>query len=267
MPRFAPISLTKHQSFKWLKSADHQFIAQQSAIALVAEELPHALVTMPIGFCRKEDGSFELAAICSLDEQHNLFVHPDGRWVGSYRPAMVRSYPFTLRHDSDQQQYLLCVDEASGLLVDSNDSQGEPFFNELGEPAELLGNIMEFLTKWERQRQVTQRAVNMLADFNLIAPWNINMTTEDGRTVRTLRGFYRIDEQALNALPSDKFEALRQVSAFPIAYAQMFSQHRLDILVRLSGLHKNWSSQESPAVDLESLFDSGDDSISFDFDS
>ncbi|MCA8866657.1 MULTISPECIES: SapC family protein [unclassified Halomonas] len=267
MSRFTPLSPSTHQTKGWLKTADYLFMADQAAIALVAEELPHALVTMPVGFRQRQDGNFELIAICSLGDEKNLFVHPDGRWMASYKPALVRSYPFLLRHDLTKKQYVLCVDESSGLIVDHHDGQGEPFFNESGEPAELLSQIIEFLTKWERQRFVTQKAVDMMASLKLLTPWNINMQTEEGVTTRTVTGFYRIDEKALNALPVSELNALRQVNALPIVYAQLFAQHRLDVLVRLYGLHNQWASKGAENVDLESLFDSGDDSISFDFDS
>ena len=267
MSRFIPLSASAHQAKGWLKTADYLFMSDQTAIALVAEELPHAMVTMPVGFRQRQDGNFELIAICSLGDEKNLFVHPDGRWLASYKPALARSYPFLLRHDLAKKQYVLCVDESSGLLVDNHDSQGEPFFNETGEPTELLNQILEFLTKWERQRFVTQKAVDMMASLKLLVPWNINFQTEEGETTRTLTGFYRVDEKALNALPASELNALRQVNALPIVYAQLFSQHRLDVLVRLYGLHSKWAGQEPASVDLESLFDSGDDSISFDFDS
>ncbi|WP_141441426.1 SapC family protein [Vreelandella titanicae] len=267
MSRFIPLSSDLHQGKGWLKPADHSYIAGQSAIPLVAEELPHALSTMPTGFRQQQDGSYELVAVCSLDEQRNLFVHPDGRWIGSYRPASVRAYPFQLLHNQEQKQYVLGIDEDSGLMLDNVGDQGHPFFDEQGQPAEQLGQLIKFLTKYEQQRRTTQNAVNMLSSLGLIMPWKINMaTTQEGAPLQALEGLYRIDEQALRELPVDRLDALRQVSAFPIIYGQLFSQHRLDVLIRLYGLHKNWTQQDPSKVDLESLFDSGDDSISFEFD-
>ncbi|MGP9634207.1 SapC family protein [Halomonas sp. AOP43-A1-21] len=266
MSRFVPISRSSHKDYAWLKAANYDFIVDQQAIVLAGQELPPALATMPVGFRQSGAGKLELVAICSLSNQQNLFVHSDGRWLAAYRPALLRTYPFLLQKGSNDQ-HVLCIDEQSGLLVDGKGSVGEPLFNEAGELSETLSQIFQFLSQWERQRQNTQKAVDMLASFNLIVPWDVKMQSQEGNDMPGLKGFYRIDEKALNALSADKLDALRQLGGLTIAYAQLFSQHRLSVLTRLYNLHQQDRNASNAEVDLESLFDGSDDGISFDFDS
>lgn len=266
MSHFVPLSYSAYQGYAWIKTGDYHFIADQGSIALVAQELPSALATMPIGFRQAENKEYELVSICGLSNQKNLFVHSDGRWLAGYRPALLRTYPFLLKKGPDQQ-HVLCIDEHCGMLVDEKDGVGISFFDDSGKPGEQLNQIVKFLSQWEQQRRTTQKAINMLASFDLIIPWNVKMETADGEEMPGLVGYYRVDEKALNALSAKQLGALIQLGGLTIAYAQLFSQHRLDVLTRLYKLQQHRPDQTAAEPDLESLFDSGDDSISFDFDS
>ncbi|WP_447529252.1 SapC family protein [Vreelandella sp. TE19] len=267
MSNFVPLSLNGFQGKRWLNTPDFNFVSNQRAIALVAQELPHALATMPLGFRKLEDGRHELVAICSLGNQQNLFVHLDGRWLAGYKPALLRSYPFLTKYDSGQDRHVLCIDEDSGLVIDESSQQGNPFFDDSGQLGEQLNRVKEFLTKWQKQREVTQKAVDMLSSLGLIVPWKLEIKQESGETLSGLNGFFRVDEAALNALPSQKIEALRQVNALPVAYAQLFSQHRITVLTRLNSMHSKNAETQFNENDIDSLFNDGDEDIGFDFDS
>ncbi|WP_252107301.1 MULTISPECIES: SapC family protein [unclassified Halomonas] len=267
MSSFAPLSFSEFQNKRWLNTPDFNFVSTQSAIALVAQELPHAIPTMPVGFRKLEDGRYELVAICALGNERNLFVHADGRWLASYKPALLRSYPFLTQYDNAQNRHVLCVDESSGLVIDDASQQGTPFFDDTGKPSEQLTKIKEFLTRWQKQRAVIQKAVDMLSSLGVIVPWTLHIKQHNGETISALDGFYRVDEAVLNALSSQKIQALRQVNALPVAYAQLFSQHRIAVLTRLNSMHAKNTDTPFSESDVDSLFKEGDDDFTFDFDS
>ena len=50
---------------------------------------------MPIAFIEQAGRFVPMAMMCPMPE-HNLFVGPDGQWLGGYVPASLRSYPFRL---------------------------------------------------------------------------------------------------------------------------------------------------------------------------
>ncbi|MBZ0332073.1 SapC family protein [Halomonas sp. ANAO-440] len=200
MSQSVALSPSRHYGKRWLKVADYLFAEHDTLVPVVGEELPHVLANMPMGFYKKDDGGFELVAIMSLEPGRNLFVHPEGHWVGGYKPAAYRGYPFQLRREAGTERYVLCFDEASGLLLNESVGDGEPFFDAEGELAPLVKQVLDFLTQRERQRKITQRAVDMLAGQALIVPWEINVPQECEDHTRAVDRVYRINEKALSSL-------------------------------------------------------------------
>lgn len=265
-PEFVALSASRHGGKGWLKVADYLFAEHANLAPLVGEELPYALGTIPMGFRQRGEGGYELVAIMSLQPQRNLFVHPDGRWIGKYTPAALRGYPFQLRREAGGERHVLCFDEASGLLLDNPQDDGEPFFDNAGEPGALVKRLLDFLSQWERQREATQRAVDRLAWLELIVPWEMKVKTGSaGGDTQAVQGLYRIDEKALNALDTKGLAALQEAHALPIAYAQLFSQHHISVLGQLYHLHANFEQGDRSQVDVETLFDNDGDDFSFDF--
>lgn len=264
MSRYIALSATAHRHEGWLKYADYSFAQHESLLPLVADELPHALATMPIGFRKTEKGRFELVGVMSLEAQQNLFVHPDGRWIGGYKPAVLRGYPFRLLPEQDGERLVLCFDDESGLRIQNVNQQGESFFAENGELSPLLAKILDFLTQYEKQRRLVQQGVDALAKQQLIIPWEIKV--QDNDNVTPLEGLYRVDEAALHELPSIAFDSLNKRNAISVAYAQLFSQHRISVLSRLYQLRADLNKADTQEVSLDALFDKGED-FGFDFDS
>lgn len=60
---------------------------------------------------------------------------------------------------------------------------------------------------------------------------------------------HQIDETALNALPADAFETLRQAGALPLAYCQMLSMQHLQVLGKLVQAHAKHAETQAAQVD------------------
>jgi hypothetical protein len=88
---------------------------------------------------------------------HNVFVGPDGEWLGGYMPSSLRSRPFRLVRREGSEQMALCIDEDSGLIGDA-DEAGEPFFATDGNPSQSISTIMEGLRQIEANRVATDLA-------------------------------------------------------------------------------------------------------------
>ncbi|MEA3643985.1 MAG: SapC family protein, partial [Lamprobacter sp.] len=217
MANLQPITLTRHRDHRWTRYTDYRFAAADTLAPLVVQELSKAVMSLPIGFI-KQDSHDQLVAIQSLQPDQNLFVTADSRWLGGYIPAAYRSYPFSLAKTTDGQQ-VLCIDEDSGPLnVDPDSNEGEPFFDADGQPAEPVQKVLRFLEQVAADRQRTERLCALLAEHGLIQPWPLTVKTADGE--RPVQGLHRIDEAALNALPSEAFDTLRQAGALPLIYCQ-----------------------------------------------
>jgi len=241
MTELTAITPERHAKKAWKRVTDNAFAAEETVIPLVGAELSKTALAMPTGFIKQEVG-YQLVAITSLQPGTNLYVAPDGKWLGTYIPAALRSYPFKLAQQESSDKLILCINEASGLVVDS-DEEGNAFFDDQKEPTQGLKDIINFLTEVEANRTVTQRAVNALADAGLITPWAINL--KQGEEVVPVNGLFHVDEAALNALDGDAFLALRKAGGLAVAYAQLLSMGQLAVLERLGELRGQILEQQT----------------------
>jgi len=156
----------------------------------------------------------------------------------------------------DRDEKVLCFDNGEGLLCDVG--QGEPFFD-----GDVLGkatqDMLNLLSQTEQSRVVTQRLVDAQQAAELIHRWALNV--KQGEQTIPVQGLFRIDEEALNALPDEAFLALRKTGALPLAYAQLFSMNQLAMLpkaaevqARIKGqLQAKAASQTSVGTDFDFL--------------
>ncbi len=249
-----PISMETHRYKRLLPIPSYIFAKNQAIVPLVGAECAQAIHNFPIVFAKYGD-AFVMMALLSLQPDNNLFVSQDGRWMGSYVPAVLRQYPFAIGLPAEGGDPVLCADSDSGLI---SDTEGQPLFDMDGSPTEGLRKMMEFVTGIERNRAVTVRAVNALAKHDLIVPWELTIQQPQGP--RQINGLFRVDEVALNALPDEAFLELRQASALPVVYAHLLSLSCIDVLVRLAAAQTS-PPAAGPASPLTGALDSNGDLV------
>ena len=256
MSQLAVITREEFATKAWRRYPSYAFAAQSNILPVVVAELAKLVPAMPMGFV-KTGNAFQLVAISSLQPGLNLFVSPDGTWIGDYIPATVRSYPFQLVKPQDREESVLCFDTSSGLLTDAG--QGEAFFEE-DAPSQAIKDILNFLSETEKSRVLTQQWVDVLQAAELIQPWPLNL--QQGDQTVPVEGLCRVDEAALNALPDDAFLVLRQAGALPLAYAQLFSMNQLAMLSTVAEvrakIREQLAKQEPAVADLGFHFPAGE---------
>ena len=254
MARYAIISREQFRSKKWSRPRGYKYIANASFAPIVLAEMTKAALTLPLAFMKQGDG-FILGAVLSMAPERNMFVGPDGAWLGQIIPAAFRGYPFALTPKADSQEMILCVDEASGLL---SDTEGEPFFDAEGNAMASFKAIMDFLLALHQSRIATELSVAVLGQSGVIIPWPIKIRTDKGE--QTMEGLFRVDEQALTSLADDAYLKLRGSAALSIAYAQLFSMQNLQVFEHLEKFHAQKSPKPvAPLPDnLDKLFDFSD---------
>jgi len=253
MARLVAIDKAMHAAHKWRRPDGFGFTIREAVVPIVALELGKVAPVMPTAFIGQH-GHFELAAVLSAASGQNLFVAPDGRWLGGYVPSMFRTYPFRLAKPEGVEPPILCVDES--CVISADDAlPGELFFGADGEISASLKQIIDFISAVERNRIATSIAVSSLAQAGVIKPWPITIKSEQGE--RTVNGLNCIDEAALNALPTEEFIKLRSTGALPIAYAQLLSMNQIGVFQHLAKLQTQLSPKPiAPLPDtLDKLFD------------
>src|SRR4051812_12043050 len=115
MVKVVPVDKERHRGKGWRRPMGYSFISNDLVVPVGGSEFPYAVLAMPIGFI-EQSGHYVPVALMGLSQGKNVFVGPAGQWLGSYVPAVVRSYPFSLSRE-DGQEGTLCFDEDSGLVA------------------------------------------------------------------------------------------------------------------------------------------------------
>ncbi|MFA7669955.1 MAG: SapC family protein [Burkholderiaceae bacterium] len=243
MTQISAVSREQHAGKRWQRPASYSFTANDAVAPLVAQELPRACMSMPVGFVQTPNG-YQLVAVQGLQSGRNLWLAPDGRWIGPYVPAAYRGHPFVLAKANDDQ-HALCIRNVGGVI---SESEGEPFFGEDGKPSKPIQDVLRFLELLATNTRQTAALCALLDTHGLIQPWNIQVKTGGGDSgnERKVQGLFRVDETALNALPPEAFEALRKGGALALVYCQLLSMQHLKTLATLTDQHAKAASTPQP---------------------
>lgn len=264
MADFMALDSQAHQNTGWRPAAHYAFAAQHSVVPIVAAELADTLATMPIAWVKTAEERFQLVALLTLIPGQNVFVHPQShKWIAGYTPLQFRTYPFAmLPVEGQPDKRALCIDRDSGL-VESTDELGVHPFYESGAHSDALKPIVEQLKHAEQNRIATQKATDALAAQQLFTPWALKTKNKAGEVI-PLKGVYRIDDEALRQLDAEAIQALINTDALSIAYGQLLSMKRTQVLAQL---HQALAKQQpAPSatpedIDLDDMFGENDDSL------
>lgn len=254
-PRFQPVNPERHAARRWRPSSSYFWAAREVLVPLSGAELPRAAVHMPVAFIKLKD-AFMPAAVLGLEQGTSLFVASDGRWLGDYVPALLRSRPFALLPLEDGRK-VLCIDEEAGRVApDAEATDAQPFFGDDGKLAPGLEEFLKFLSALDANVEVTRKASLALEQHKILVPWEIKLQTDAG--VRNLEGLYRVDESALAALPDEAFLELRRCGALVLAYAQLLSIAQMPALAQRASVRRAALQQPmapvTPSGDLDLSF-------------
>ncbi|MGM0540730.1 MAG: SapC family protein [Thermodesulfobacteriota bacterium] len=256
MSNWIALSPSQQANKHYLPRQGYSFAADQQAVPILLAELPKLLPHYPLAFIQQES-TYQPVVLTGLGGGQNLYVNHDGKWLATYVPAFLRSYPFRLLTAENKQQ-VLCIQEDH--LVD--DSQGEPLFDSEGNLTKPVQDTLNFLNECEKNRRVTQAACAALDKSAVIERWPLQIKQQEGQEPVQVDGLFRISEKALNELDAETFSGLRSHGALALAYAQLFSMNQINQLVERAKYHaRQQAKQEEP--DIEQLFGE-DDVLNFD---
>lgn len=225
-----PVSFSEFSKKNWKPFTNYKFAEGSLICPVSGEELGHLANAFPLGFL--DDERTSMVAIMGLTAGKNLFVAPDGKWVGTYIPSILRGYPFKLLTAANDQ-LALGYDTASGLLV--GEGEGERFFNDTGQPTDRIKETLQFLVRVKKGEETVAHAAKMLGDAGVLESWPIKV--RDGEREIPVEGLLRVSEQKFRELGDEAFLALRRSGALSVAYAQLQSTVNLVLLGQLAQVH------------------------------
>ena len=247
MSSIRALSRDRHAGLRWRRYDAYNFAATTALAPLAAAEVGKAALALPLAFIEQE-GGWTLAAVLSLLPGQNLFVGQTGNWLAAYVPAVFRAYPFRMGWNESAEP-VLCVDEASGLLVEGND--GEAFFEETGEPSASVQQVWRFLQETAKSEAVLANAGGQLHATGVIEPWPIAIQSDTG--TQQVTGLSRINEAALNGLEDEAFGQLRRAGVVGVAYAQLLSMSHLGSLGELARARAQAEAAERARAEVKPM--------------
>ena len=137
-----PIDKVAHGDKGWKPFENMNFAKEIPIVPVTVSEFPRVALSMPIILIRVER-NYYFATIMSIENDKNLYITDEGKWTGTYIPAFLRAYPFSLKINKGGN-CILCIEEKFMSL--SNTSEIEPFFTE-GEVSEKLRSLFTFLQR------------------------------------------------------------------------------------------------------------------------
>lgn len=213
-----PLNPERHGGKSLRPLERYGFSANTNALPLNAVEFPLAARHFPIVFTQRDPAM--PVAILGLRTDENLFVaKEDGRWLDdAYIPAYVRRYPFIFMDGPEDGKFILCIDEASELLVDGDE---RPLFDGT-KPTEVAENALKFCSSFHHQYALTQEFSGALAQNDLLVSHQASMTLANGEQVG-LGGFRVVDEGRFNALADEVVLEWRKKEWLGLIYVHLMS--------------------------------------------
>lgn len=257
---YIPVSEKTHGELRWRRPSNFIFAADELLCPTTIQEIKNLVRFFPITFFPSTD-SYDLAIVLGFEQEfRNLFVAPDGRWVGEALPVAFSSYPFQLfplENDGSEEvdTKALCIADDSVESELSGDGAA-PFFTAEGKLASLASAIFDKLTAHHKYLNITKIACEKLAQLELIIPWTPTIPVLDQDIKYS--GLYSIDEKRLCELPGETLRELMECNALSLAYLQLISMRNVDRFGQLLLAHRKVQTDSDSALD-DLTFGSTDD--------
>ena len=237
-----PLNSRDHTKWKSRQTDKADWLADQHAVPLTAEEFPDAARNYPIIFA-SGDSTVPLA-LMGLNEGVNVFVDKDGKLTENvYVPAYVRRYPFLLaKLQPDSEELSLCFDPTCDLVGESKD--GNALFDG-DKPSETTNGLLDFCRQFEEAGLRTQNFVEELEKHGLLMDGEVAIQQEGNEQPFIYRGFKMVDEAKLRELRGDVLRTLNQNGILALIYAHLFS---LQLIREIFGRQVTLGKGPSPVL-------------------
>ena len=226
---FVPVTKEAHQNKKIKPVRTFAFASEIHMVSVMMHEFLNAATVYPIVFLEDTDQDiFRPMALLGLEPNVNLYIDKDGNWKAPYIPAIIRRYPFALAKTQNDDQYTVCIDEASEAV---NEEEGQPLYNDDGTIGPVMEQVKQYLTGLQQMEVMTTQFCKFLKDKYMFTP--LNMQVREAETLKRLTGAYAIHEERLNNLPDKEFLEFRTNNYLSAIYSHLTSLGQINRLFEL----------------------------------
>ena len=237
-----PLSVDRHRGRFWRRFASYDFARHWRTVPLVLAEVEPVAAAMPILFSHTADGPRPVALLRLVPGGTSAFVSPQGLWLATHVPSLVRVHPFSAR-DAGNGRMVLMVDEGSGLVTGT--PTDEPFFGPDGALAGPTTEVVDFFRQREASALQAREACAALDALGLLVP-AAALTAEV--PADTWDGLSMVDRAAFAALGDADHLRLRKLGCLGLVHAHFVSLAQIPWLRRAEALRDAAGTATPPQV-------------------
>lgn len=231
-----------HRMLKFQRAErDMHWVKDLITVNLAASELPSAALEFPCVMTHNDSGG-RLLAVTGLEQGRNLFVDTQNHWTANYMPAVMRTWPFRLLDEVDEEGSRPIAVQRSALNV----LEGDALFDDKGQEAPWLKGTMQELVALDAAEATTSQMVSALHAAGVLTERALQAVLPNGRQME-LTGFLSVDEHKLNALEDKVVADLHRQGALAMAYLHLLSLRQFKTLMELAAAQEPGAE---PAQDL-----------------
>lgn len=222
-----PVALNheQHKNVKITGQFSAESMEGRHVVPLMLQEFTAAAPHYPIFFLQINEKQYSAVGVFGLKEGQNLLLK-DGKFEGTYLPAAIRCYPFTLAQASEEQ-LILCINEQADNV---SNTEGQALFNEDGTQTEFFQGINNFFRDYIDANTANKNVLDQIVEMGLLRADGLQYRDAAGNENR-VNGFFVIDQEKFNALSDEQFLTLRKFGVLPAIYAHFASLERIGNLI------------------------------------
>ena len=252
------VSKQEHAGFGF-KLENTDFLAKWDTIPLASYEMMKVLHWGVACFKKQREG-YQLSLLTGFVPNMNIFLHPVNKKIMlPYLPAWVRGYPFRLI-TRNEQSILTVLENEPNFCADAP----VKILDDEGQLTEKGQDLMGFLSVLEKKYKDDKSNIDWLAEHELLKPFQISQTLEDGENKVLRDDLYIIDEAKFAELSDADIAYMVKSGIMRLAYLQMMSMENWPNYNRYSDVYlKLLNKTDTELPDVESFFGKDDDVLSF----
>ncbi len=228
MPNSVRLDNTAHPDLKYAPRYGAAFGDAVNQVLVLSSEFAEVQREYPILLRRRDDGSFFAVAILGFDGGENLYLAGE-QWQAQYVPAMQARGPFSigLSDGPDGANAMIHADLDDPRL---GRDAGELLFKSHGGNAPALERIAGILRTIHQGAEISPYVFNAFAVEGLIAPADINITSEGAGGYR-ISDVFAVSGDALAKLDGAALQRLNAAGFLTLAFMAVNSLGNLRRLV------------------------------------
>ncbi len=189
-------------------------------VQIVASEFAAAATCCPVMLAKSpETGRFYAGAMFGFKPGENLLAEDPGASRG-FRPLDIERQAFFTSGEN------IAVDLEHPRI---SEGEGEPLFEEGGEPADVLRRIQRALGLLVTGNEETESFIQTLVHERLVEPIDISLSFDDGEKLQ-LDGLYTVSMDAIHELDDAAALSLFRNGYLQLAYAMAGSLKQIPVL-------------------------------------